>query len=139
MNGLRRSLILLVGVLVTACTPAMSQPSSIPTGEPIRIGAVFPLGGTAAGLAGDELRGVQIAADLVNAAGGVGGRPVRLDVRDLERGADAPGVMASLRTSGVQVVIGAYGSDLSIAASQAADAAGLVYWEAGAVAGAPAH
>lgn len=134
MNGPARSLVLLVGVLVTACTPAMSQPSSIPSGEPIRIGAVFPLGGTAAGLAGEELRGVQIAADLVNAAGGVGGRPVRLDVQDLERGADAPGVMASLRTSGVQVVIGAYGSDLSIAASQAADAAGLVYWEAGAVA-----
>jgi len=102
--------------------------------EPIRIGAVFPLTGSAAGLAGYELRGVQIAADLVNADGGIDSRPIRLEVRDLERGSDAPAVMAALREEGISVVIGAYGSDLSIAASQAAAAAGLVYWEAGAVA-----
>jgi branched-chain amino acid transport system substrate-binding protein len=134
MKGLRRSLIVVVGVAVTACTPAASQPSAIPSGGPIRIGAVFPLEGSAATLAGYELRGVQIAADMVNADGGVGGRPLQLEIRDLQRGADAPTVMASLRANGVQVVIGAYGSDLSIAASQAANAAGLLYWEAGAVA-----
>src|SRR5204863_3108778 len=55
-------------------------------------------------------------------------------VRDLERGEDAPAVMAALRAEGAQVVIGAYASDLSIAASAAAADAGLVYWEAGAVA-----
>ena len=66
--------------------------------------------------------------------GGVKRRPIELDVRDLQREADAPAVMASLRTSGVQVVSGAYGSDLSIAARQAADAAGRVSWEAGPVA-----
>jgi branched-chain amino acid transport system substrate-binding protein len=102
--------------------------------EPIRIGAAFPLAGNAAGLAGQELLGVRIALDLVNADGGVGGRPIELDVRDLESAADAPAVMAALRTDGASVVIGAYSSDLSIAASAAADAAGLVYWEAGAVA-----
>ncbi|MGH2406533.1 MAG: ABC transporter substrate-binding protein [Candidatus Limnocylindrales bacterium] len=105
-----------------------------PAAEPIRIGAVFPLHGNAAGLAGQELLGVQIAADLVNADGGVDGRRIELDVRDLESAADAPQVMAALRAGGVSVVVGAYSSDLSIAASAAADAAGLVYWEAGAVA-----
>ncbi len=49
----------------------------------ILVGAVFPLSSNAAGLAGEELRGVQIAADLVNADGGVGGRRIELDVRDL--------------------------------------------------------
>ena len=101
---------------------------------PIRIGAVFPLSGNAASLAGQELRGVQIAADLVNAAGGVDGRRIELDVRDLESAGQAPAVMAAIKSDGASVVVGAYSSDLSIAASTAADAAGLLYWEAGAVA-----
>jgi branched-chain amino acid transport system substrate-binding protein len=101
---------------------------------PIRIGAVFPLEGNGASLAWEQLRGLRIAADLVNADGGVGGHPLVLEVRDLERRADAPAVMASLRAAGIAVVVGAYSSDLSIAASAAADAAGMVYWEGGAVA-----
>ena len=131
MSRLPRSLILSLCVVVVGCTSGTPEPSAR---EPIRIGAVFPLGGSAAALAGYELRGVQIAADLVNADGGIAGRQVQLEVRDLQSGADAPAVMASLREEGIQAVIGAYGSDLSIAASEAADAAGLVYWEAGAVA-----
>ena len=115
---------------------ATGAPSVVaPSGAtPIRIGAVFPTSGNAAGLAGQELAGVRIAADLVNEDGGVAGRPIVLDVRDLERADAAPAVMAALRAEGVHVVIGAYSSDLSIAASAAADAEGLVYWEAGAVA-----
>jgi len=77
---------------------------------------------------------VRIAADQVNADGGIGGRKVELVVRDLPSRADADKVMQDLRSSGVQLVIGAYSSDLSIAASEAADKAGLLYWEAGAVA-----
>jgi branched-chain amino acid transport system substrate-binding protein len=105
-----------------------------PATAPIRIGAVFPVTSNAAALAVPELTGVRIAADLVNQAGGVAGRPVELEVRDLESAADADRVMADLKASGVQLVIGAYSSDLSIAASAAADRAGLLYWEAGAVA-----
>jgi branched-chain amino acid transport system substrate-binding protein len=101
---------------------------------PIRIGAVFPISGSAAPLAGEELRGVRIAADLVNAAGGIRGRQVALDVRDIESADQAPAIMASLKSDGVSVVVGTYSSDLSIPASAAAAAAGLVYWEAGAVA-----
>jgi branched-chain amino acid transport system substrate-binding protein len=129
-----RTLAAVVVLAVTACTPAASRPSATTSGEAIRIGAVFPLHGSAQALAGSELRGVQIAADLVNADGGENGRPIELEVRNLASGADAPTVMAALRTSGVQAVIGAYGSGLSVVASAAANAAGLVYWEAGAVA-----
>jgi ABC-type branched-subunit amino acid transport system substrate-binding protein len=105
-----------------------------PPAQVIRIGAVFPISSNAAALAGPELAGVRIAADLVNADGGVGGWRIELVERDLRSQAEADGVMADLRASGVQVVIGAYSSDLSIAASEAADRAGLLYWEAGAVA-----
>ncbi len=94
---------------------------------------MFPLAGSQ-GLGAQELLGVRIAVDLVNADGGVDGRPVALDVRDLESGTDAPAAVAALKADGASVVIGAYSSDLSIAASAAADQAGLVYWEAGAVA-----
>lgn len=100
----------------------------------IRIGAVFPITSNAAGLAGPELAGVQIAADQVNADGGIHGRRIELLVRDLPSRSDADRVMADLRDKGVRIVIGAYSSDLSIAASEAADRAGLLYWEAGAVA-----
>ena len=134
MSFLRRFFLLSIGLALVGCGPTAAPPSATDAGDLIRIGAVFPLGGSAGELAGYELRGVQIAVDLANADGGVGGRRLKLEVRDLRSGADASGVMASLRQSGVQVVIGAYGSDLSIAASQAADAAGLVYWESGAVA-----
>ena len=122
-----------LAVLLASAMLASSQgaPSALP---PIRIGAVFPLSGSAAPLAQQTELGVRIAADLVNADGGIEGRRVELDVRDLERGADAPAVMASLRAAGANVVVGAYSSDLSIAASAAAADAGLVYWEAGAVA-----
>ncbi len=102
--------------------------------NPIRIGAVFPISGNAASLAGPELAGVQIAADLVNEDGGIHGRPIELIVRDLRSRDAADGVMADLAGQGIELVIGAYSSDLSIAASEAADRAGLLYWEAGAVA-----
>jgi ABC-type branched-subunit amino acid transport system substrate-binding protein len=100
----------------------------------IRIGAVFPVSSNAASLAGPELAGVRIAADLVNADGGVAGRRIELVERDLRARGDADAVMADLSSQGVQIVVGAYSSDLSIAASEAADRAGLLYWEAGAVA-----
>jgi len=104
------------------------------TGGPIRIGAVFPLSGAARALAEPELAGVRIAVDLVNADGGIGGRQVSLEVRDLESRDGADTIMAGFARAGIQLVIGAYSSDLSIAASAAADRAGLLYWETGAVA-----
>lgn len=128
---------LLGAALVVAASAALVVvvlPRAMTPPRPILVGAVFPLDGGAGSLPEQEALGVRIAAELVNADGGVEGRPISLDVRNLERAQDAPGVMAQLRRDGVQVVIGAYSSDLSIAASAAAARAGLVYWEAGAVA-----
>lgn len=104
------------------------------SGAPVRIGAVFPLTGVTEDLAGQEAAGVEIAADLVNAEGGAGGRPIELDLRDLSDAADAGAVIDGLRDAGAVAVIGGYSSDLSIPASTAAAADGLVYWESGAVA-----
>jgi ABC-type branched-subunit amino acid transport system substrate-binding protein len=133
----------LIGLLsaflaTTGCAPSVGRPaggsSEAQAAAPVRVGAVFPLHGNAAALAGEQLRGVQIAIDFANADGGIGGRPIVLDVRDLASRDDAPAVMAQLKAAGASVVVGAYSSDLSIAASEAAARVGLVYWEAGAVA-----
>lgn len=120
--------LLAVLLALAGCAPGSSKQ------DPIRIGAVFPMSGAAAQLSGPELTGVRIAAELVNEDGGIAGRPVELEVRELRSRAEADGVMQELRDAGVRLVIGAYASDLSIAASEAADRAGLLYWEAGAVA-----
>lgn len=101
---------------------------------PIRLGAVFPISGNASALAGPELTGVRIAVDMANADGGIAGRRIELVVRDVRSRDEAAAVMHELRADGIRLVIGAYSSELSIAASQAADAEGLLYWEAGAVA-----
>lgn len=128
----RRWAVALAFVAVLASAFAGCRPAD--SADVIRIGAVFPISSNAASLAGPELSGVRIAADQVNADGGVGGRRIELEVRDLRSRGEADAVMADLRERGVQIVIGSYSSDLSIAASEAADRAGLLYWEAGAVA-----
>ena len=129
----RRLAPLALGLVLVAVSVAGSGRSD-ERGGVIRIGAVFPISSNAASLAGPELAGVRIAADLFNADGGVGGRRIELVERDLQSRDQADAVMADLRAGGVQLVIGAYSSDLSIAASEAADRAGLLYWESGAVA-----
>lgn len=118
----------LVASALAGCTPGDSASSVI------KIGAVFPINSNAAALAGPELAGVRIAADQVNADGGINGHQIELVVRDLPSRGEADKVMADLRDQGVRIVIGSYSSDLSIAASEAADKARLLYWEAGAVA-----
>ena len=125
---MKRLFALFLAVVLAGCGFAKSDP------PPIRIGAVFPISSNAASLAGPELTGVRIAADQVNAAGGIDGRKVELVVRDLRSRDEAAAVMRELHDQGIRLVIGAYSSDLSIAASEAADDAGLLYWEAGAVA-----
>ena len=101
---------------------------------PIVVGAVFPVHGMQSALGTEELRGVQIAARLANADGGVDGRQVQLAVEDLETRDQAVGAVAAVKRRDADVVIGAFSSQLSLPAAAAASADGLVYWEAGAVA-----
>ncbi|HXJ66034.1 MAG TPA: ABC transporter substrate-binding protein [Actinomycetota bacterium] len=100
---------------------------------PIDVGAVYPLTGPdrAGGL--EELRGVRLATDLVNASGGVDGRQVRLHAVDTPTTDALPGAIAGFRSDGIQVVLGSNGSELSDSAATDAFDAGMVYWETGAV------
>jgi branched-chain amino acid transport system substrate-binding protein len=122
-----------------ATSPAARGQPGASTGDgsesgPIRIGVVLPLSGSTAALAGQERLGIEIAADLVVADGGVAGRRIRLDVRDITDRMAAQGMVDALRAAGAVAVVGAYASNLSMDVSAATDRSGLVYWESGAVA-----
>jgi branched-chain amino acid transport system substrate-binding protein len=122
---LLRPVALLLVLLLAACT---GDPP-----EPVRVGAIYPLSGTQ-GMGGiDEFHGVQVAAELINAEGGVAGRPVVLDQVDVPEADAAPGAISALADRGVDLVLGSYGSTISSPAAAAAAGRGSLFWETGAV------
>jgi len=70
---------------VAACAPA-ATPTAAPAtptgGPPIRIGAPFNLTGGMASIDVPAANGARLAAEEINAAGGVLGRPLELLIRD---------------------------------------------------------
>jgi branched-chain amino acid transport system substrate-binding protein len=119
---------LLVPLLLGACGVQAAS-----TGDLV-IGLIVPLGGAGASRATEDLRGVQVAIDDANRGGGVLGRRLRLVTQDAStREAMGPAV-STLKAAGASVIVGTYSSQLSIPAAHSASAAGLLYWEAGAVA-----
>jgi branched-chain amino acid transport system substrate-binding protein len=132
MAAVRLRQLAAIGV-VLACAACATAPSAGGAAS-VKVGAVFPLSGPQAPLAKQQYAGVQIARDLVNADGGVDGAPIELVTRDLVMESDATARVEDLRAHGVKAILGAYSSGLSMPVSAATQAAGLLYWEAGAVA-----
>src|SRR5579863_8946519 len=124
----------LVGVLVLSILAAACATVAAAGPVPFRVGAIFPLSGSTAPDSTDEYLGATLAEQMQNADGGISGHPISLDLRDVEDQAQIPAAVSSLKADGVPVVIGAYSSQLSIPAAAAVSAAGMVYWETGAVA-----
>jgi branched-chain amino acid transport system substrate-binding protein len=102
--------------------------------SPIRVGAVYPLEGSQGPGGAEEYRGVRLAAQFVDEAGGVDGRPIELRPVDVPSADAAEGGVAMLHAAGYRFVVGSYGSTISIPAAEAAAARGMLYWETGAVA-----
>ncbi len=87
-------------------------------------GAALPLSGGAALLGSEILRGIQLAADAVNAAGGIAGKPVQFFAADMPAPADATAVVNGLiNGSHAGVMFGSGDSSLSFPASAAAELA----------------
>ncbi len=93
-------------------------------------GAALPLSGGAALPGNEVLRGIQLAADAVNAAGGIAGRPVAVVFADMPAPADATGAVNGLITgSHAGVMFGSGDSALSFPASAAAELAQIPFIE----------
>src|SRR3989440_8504965 len=105
-----------IGV-VLACAACATAPSGGGTPS-VKVGAVFPLSGPQAPLAKQEYAGVQIARDLVNAAGGVDGAPIELITRDLVSESDSTSRVADLKAHGGKAILGAYSSGRASPGSQ---------------------
>jgi branched-chain amino acid transport system substrate-binding protein len=102
----------------------------------LRLGAIFPLSGPS-GLLGDEcFRGVELAVEERNAAGGIGGRPVRLVRADAPDEAAAQGEARRLSQGNDRVAafLGSFATPIALPASQVAELAGIPYFELGALA-----
>ncbi|HEY7400855.1 MAG TPA: ABC transporter substrate-binding protein [Actinomycetota bacterium] len=118
------------GVALALVASACSSPSSP---DPLVIGAVYPLSGSQGSGGVQEFRGVSLAADLVNADGGVHGRPIELRTVDVPGSDAAPAAIAQLDAEGIDLVLGSYGSTISAVASTATAERNMLFWETGAV------
>lgn len=101
----------------------------------IKIGALYPLSGGLALLGEESYRGLQIAVDQVNSAGGIQGQEVVLRTGDAVDNNQAIGEARRLISQEkVDLIFGTFSSARAIAASQVSQLSQVPYIELGAVA-----
>ncbi len=103
--------------------------------QELKLGALFPFSGGLALLGDESFRGVQLAVDERNAAGGINGRQIALAKADAVDASQAVGEARRLTSvENVVAVFGSYASGISSAATQVTELAGVPYFELGATA-----
>lgn len=117
---------LAAGLALTA-TNALAQ-------QTVKVGALFPFSGGLALLGDESFRGVELAIEERNAAGGLNGKQLQIVKGDAVDPNQAVGEARRLTSvEKVPVIFGTYSSSLSIAATQVAELAGVPYFEMGAI------
>ncbi len=100
----------------------------------LRVGALYPFSGGLALLGDESFRGLEIAVEERNAAGGLNGKKIELVKGDAVDPNQAVGEARRLTSvDKVPVIFGTYSSSLSLAATQVAELAGVPYLELGAI------
>lgn len=95
----------------------MAPVAEMPTGEPIKIGAIFSVTGHMAPLGEPEKMTVELLAEQINAAGGVLGRPLEVIVKD-DKSETTEAVLAAkdlIETQKVAAIIGPSGTPTTLA------------------------
>lgn len=102
--------------------------------QTVKVGALYPFSGGLALLGDESFRGLEIAIEERNAAGGLNGKKIELVKGDAVDPNQAVGEARRLTSvDKVSVIFGTYSSSLSIAATQVAELAGVPYFELGAI------
>ncbi len=100
----------------------------------IKVGALFPFSGGLALLGQESYRGLELAVNEINAAGGVNGEKIQIIKADAVDPTQAVSETKRLISAGVAAVFGSYASGISYAASPVTELAGIPYFELGATA-----
>lgn len=115
----------LAAALTLSATQAFAQ---------VKIGALYPFSGGLALLGDESFRGLEIAIEERNAAGGLKKQKIEIVKGDAVEPNQAVGEARRLTSvDKVPVIFGTYSSSLSIAATQVAELAGVPYFELGAI------
>jgi len=98
--------------------------------NPIRVGVLQPLTGSATKNGTENWQAMQIARDMINERGGVQGRMIEYVLADIPTPAAAISEAGRLITrDGVKITVGSGISPLAIPVSQAAERHGVLHWE----------
>lgn len=121
---------LLAGLAATVAAPRIAAAQ----GGEIKFGALYPFSGGLALLGDESFRGLEVAVEERNAAGGVLGRQIRLAKGDAVDQNQAIGEVRRLMSvERVAAVFGTYASPLAFAATQVTELQGVPYFEMGAI------
>lgn len=113
---------------------ALAAPGASAQQKTLRLGALYPFSGGLALLGDESYRGLEIAVDERNAAGGLKGMRIELVKGDAVDPNQAVGEARRLTSvEKVPAIFGTYSSSLSLAATQVAELAGVPYFELGAI------
>lgn len=101
--------------------PAMMMMPTGPTGDPVKVGVVMDYTGDLGPYGRDMQKGVDLAARLINEAGGVLGRPIEPVHRDGGSSAQisTDAANALVKAEGVQAIVGGIGSGFTLAIANA--------------------
>ena len=129
MPAKKSAVILLVALSLLICG---MQPSMAQESEPIRIGVNVPLSGPYQKQGADQERAYQLAAERINADGGVLGRRIKLLVRDTEVDPQVAekNALEFIQDENVDMVTGGSSSAVAIAQSDVCQEHGVVFMAA---------
>jgi branched-chain amino acid transport system substrate-binding protein len=132
--GRRAFAVAAASLLATSPRPLVAQQPAPPQAE-LRLGALFPLSGPLALLGDESFRGLELAIEERNGAGGVLGRALRLVRGDAPDEAMAAAEARRLASGNERVaaIFGSFASAIALPGSQVAEAAGIPWFELGAI------
>ncbi len=133
-----RRAVLTIGLAASVTLPtavqAVQQGGNAPPVEPIFVGALFPFSGGLSLLGDESFRGLDLATDERNAAGGLLGHPIALLRGDATDSGQAAAETKRLLGAKTALVFGSYSSVVSFAGSAVTELAGTLFLELDALA-----